>query len=66
VRGDFVDPGLGQLTVADWAEEWVAGLHVKPKTRAGYMASLRNHVLPAFGGAICGEHRLSGLQGLRG
>jgi integrase len=48
-RGDLLDPTLSQRTFAEWADEWVAGLRVKPKTQLAYESSLRNHVLPAFG-----------------
>lgn len=38
------------MTLAYWAEEWLAGKsHRKPKTFAGYESLLRVHVLPAFG-----------------
>lgn len=48
-RGDRLARELGTQPFRDWAEEWLAGLHVKPKTRVGYESSLRNHVLPVFG-----------------
>lgn len=48
-RGVLIDAKLGERRFAEWAEEWLADLHVKPKTRVGYEAMLRNHVLPAFG-----------------
>lgn len=50
-RGDLLDPKLSQRPLHVWADEWLDGLHVKPKTRLSYESSLRNHVLPAF------EHR---------
>lgn len=50
-RGDLLDPRLAQRAFREWADEWLAGLHVKPKTRLAYESSLRNHVLPVF------EHR---------
>ena len=50
-RGDWVDPSLGRITVADWAERWFATtVNLKPKTRVGYRSLLDRHVLPAFGG----------------
>jgi integrase len=48
-RGVLVDARLAERLFEDWAAEWLVGLHVKPKTYVGYEASLRNHVLPAFG-----------------
>ena len=50
-RGDLLDPRLTRRPFSEWADEWLVGLHVKPKTRLAYESSLRNHVLPAF------EHR---------
>lgn len=50
-RGDLLDPRLTRRPFSEWADEWLAGLHVKPKTRLAYESSLRNHVLPVF------EHR---------
>jgi len=48
-RGDLLDPRLTQRHFHEWADEWLRGLHVKPKTRIAYESSLRNHVLPVFG-----------------
>jgi len=48
-RGEHVGLELTQRKFAEWAEEWVAGLQMKPKTFAGYTSSLRNHVQPVFG-----------------
>jgi integrase len=49
-RGTWIDPSLGRVTFAQWAEEWL-GLQIalKPKTRVGYEGILRGHLLPAFG-----------------
>src|SRR5688572_1350477 len=49
LRGEHISHALAHRKFADWAEEWVDGLHVKPKTLAGYTSSLRNHVMPVFG-----------------
>ena len=48
-RGLLLDPELSQQAFSEWASEWLDGLHVKPKTRMGYEAALKNHVLPIFG-----------------
>jgi integrase len=49
-RGAWVDPALGRVTFASWAQEWL-GLQaaLKPKTRAGYDGILRTRLLPRFG-----------------
>lgn len=49
-RGDHLRPELANRKFADWADDWLSGLHVKPKTGIGYESSLRNHVQPVFGG----------------
>lgn len=49
LRGELSDPRLARRPFKEWAEEWLAGIHVKPKTRVAYESSLRNHVMPAFG-----------------
>lgn len=49
-RGSWVDPRAGAATVAEWADQWLSGLHhLKPKTKAGYESLLRTRVLPEFG-----------------
>jgi integrase len=50
LRGEWIDPTLGQMTFADWSARWL-GLQVdlKPKTRAGYTSILKTHLVPAFG-----------------
>jgi site-specific recombinase XerC len=47
-RGELLDPRLSRRSFGEWAEEWLAGVHVKPKTLVGYESALRNHVLPVF------------------
>ncbi len=49
-RGVWVDPTAGAATTfAGWADGWLRGLTLKPKTRAGYESLLRSRVLPRFG-----------------
>lgn len=51
VRGDYVDPKLGRVTVGDWAARWLASkANVKPSTRFRYAGILTAHVVPAWGG----------------
>ena len=50
VRGDYVDPKLGRVTVAQWADRWIATkANVKASTRARYAGILSTHVLPVWG-----------------
>lgn len=49
LRGDYLDPRLARLTIAEWADRWYATLTQAPKTREVYEGHLRNWVLPALG-----------------
>jgi integrase len=48
-RGDWIAPEAGDVPFAEAATTWLAGLHIKPKTRAGYESLLRSRVFPLFG-----------------
>jgi integrase len=49
-RGDWIDPRLSRITVADWAQTWRdTTIHLRPSTRAGYESKLRTHILPRLG-----------------
>lgn len=51
-RGVWTDPKAGTVTVEEWSESWLSGLHgLKPKTIHGYQSLLRSRVVPAFGEA---------------
>jgi integrase len=51
LRGVYIDPGLGRVTLAEWADLWLTTrTHLKPKTLEGYRSLLRTQVLPRFGG----------------
>ncbi|MGI8756903.1 MAG: site-specific integrase [Acidimicrobiales bacterium] len=54
-RGRLGDHQLSQRLFHEWADEWLCGLHVKPKTLVSYESSLRNHVLPVFTGTPIGS-----------
>lgn len=51
LRGAYVDPRAGQVTLAGYAtDRWLpAQVHIRPGTRDLYRAHLRTHVLPALG-----------------
>ena len=49
-QGEWIDPNLGKLTVAEWSQKWFpTTAALKPKTRAGYESLLRTHILPQLG-----------------
>lgn len=48
--GDYIDPALGRVRVADLAERWLAGKKVlKPSAYDPLPRAWRNHVEPTFG-----------------
>lgn len=50
-RGEWIDPALGRMTLADWAIRWETGVSdLRPTTRALNLGVLSNHLLPRFGG----------------
>jgi len=49
-RGEWIDPALGRVTLADWSRTWLDGMaHLKPSTRVRYASILTEHVLPRWG-----------------
>jgi integrase len=47
---DWIDPGSGRITFAEWAPTWLATkASRKAKTRVSYASALRSHVLPRWG-----------------
>jgi len=48
-RGEWIAPEAGGIPLSEAAADWLAGLDIKPKTRAGYDSQLRSRVLPVFG-----------------
>lgn len=59
LRGDWVDPRLGQTRLEEWAWSWLDSVRptLKPYTVASYESLLRSRVLPTFG-----AHRLAALR----
>lgn len=62
-RGEYIAPGLAQVTLAEWAEQWLAGkARIEPSTRAGYRSVLDVHVLPKWGRAALADIRHEDIQ----
>jgi hypothetical protein len=60
LRGDWIDPALSRVTVADFSKRWRATIgHLPASTRESYETKLRVHVLPTFG--ACNWERLAAL-----
>ncbi len=48
-RGQYIDPGAGQTTLADYTTRWLEAQVWRPATRQLADSHLRNHILPALG-----------------
>jgi hypothetical protein len=53
LRGDWVDPEAGWITVGQYAKRWVAERELKARTREEYDRHLRLPILPHLGDARC-------------
>ncbi len=50
IAGSYVDPARAQVTVGEWAEQWLDGqTHLKPTTQARYAGIVRTHIGPKWG-----------------
>lgn len=54
-RGDFVDPRAGRISVAAYAESFLADRVLAERTRETYRGLLDGHVLPALGDIQIGQ-----------
>ena len=54
-RGDFVDPRAGRITLAAFAERFLADRVLAERTRETYRGLLDGHVLPTLGGLDIGQ-----------
>jgi len=50
LRGSYLDPALGRVGFATFAEEWLSVQLLRPGSRAVYRSYLKNWLLPAFDG----------------
>ncbi len=62
--GTYVDPELGRLSVAEWANRWLEGARptLKPKTVASYESLIDSRIVPAFGSRKVSSLRPSDIQ----
>ncbi|MEO3842754.1 N-terminal phage integrase SAM-like domain-containing protein [Streptomyces sp. B22F1] len=49
-RGVYVDPSAGKITLATYAEQWLAAVTAGPTTYERYEREIRNHIVPHLGG----------------
>jgi len=67
LRGDYLDPDAGRVTVGDYAGRWLASQTFDPSTREHVTLRLRLHVFPQLGAHRIGTVRPSTVQAwLRG
>lgn len=55
VRGDWVDPRGGRVTLREWSETWLDSLRLRPRTVESYETAMRVHVLPSLGEVQLGK-----------
>jgi hypothetical protein len=49
LRGVWVDPRAGRLTLTEWSEGWLAHRRLRPRTEEPYRHLLRLHILRSLG-----------------
>jgi integrase len=63
LRGVWIDPSGGRITLAKWADAWLAGrTDLRPVTRAKYRHMLDRHVLPILGDQELAKLRPSAVR----
>lgn len=63
LRGVWIDPAGGRITLARWADDWLTSrTDLRPVTRAKYRHMLDRHVLPALGGHELAKLRPSAVR----
>lgn len=48
-RGDWIDPAAGNISLAEFAQQWLSTKNVQPRTTVGYEGILSSRVLPRWG-----------------
>lgn len=61
-RGVYVDPKAGQITVAEYAEQYRHRPMVRDGTRENMERNIRLHITPVFGGLAMAQVRQATLQ----
>lgn len=55
LRGEWIDPWLSAVTLADFGRRWIKDRSLKPRTRDDYEGIFRNHIEPQLGAMAVGE-----------
>lgn len=61
-RKKLVQPPGPDVTVAEWAERWLAGLTVRPSTQAGYRRQVTARIVPQLGHLKVAELKVSQVK----
>jgi len=62
-RGDFVSVARSRISVAEWAEQWLATqVQLKPSTRNGYESIVRSAIIPRWGSTSLSGLSHAGIQ----
>jgi integrase len=64
LRGTYVDPRAGRVTLKEFAERWLAAQGHRAGTRRLYERTMRLHVLPVLGDRPLAAIRRTDIQGL--
>ena len=64
VRGDYIDPKAGRVTVREYAGAWQSAQVVRETTAANVSSVLSRHVLPILGDRPLAQVRHSEVQGM--
>lgn len=54
-RGTWLDPAGARMPMAEWVHRWIGTIDVETRTEENYRRCLRLHVLPRWGGRVCGR-----------
>lgn len=49
IRGEWSPPSAPRITLAEYAQAWIAQRSLEPRTRELYESQLRNHIEPYLG-----------------
>jgi integrase len=55
LRGDWIDPSAGEITLEDFATRWIAERRLEARTVELYQGYLRNHIGPKLGQVTIGD-----------
>jgi integrase len=64
LRGSYVDPQRAKLTLAAYAERWLAAQPLRPSSRRTYEIYLRTRIVPALGARGLGSITATDVRGL--